>query len=182
MQRRLLLRAATVPASLALVAAAVLPSQAAELAFTDSDASGIKADIVRARVVHGTHNVRVRVRFDDLPRSGVTYTQGLSLFIDADRANRGPEYHFTTGLNSGTDWAFTRVGTWNDDGPRVKSCEHSVKLDWKADVAVLRFARSCIGSPRSIRVALRAVETEGGTTRSDWAPKYRTFTSPIASD
>lgn len=181
MRTRTLLRAATVPASLALVTATVLPAKAAELAFADGDDSTIHADILRARVVHGTHNVRVRVRFDNIHQSGTTYSQGLSLFIDTDRKNRGPEYHFTTGLNSGTDWAFTRVGTWTDDGPRVRGCKHSVKLDWKEDLAVLRLARSCIKSPKSIRVSLRAAEDVGGKSRSDWSPKYRTFTPSITS-
>lgn len=179
MHVRTLLRAVTVPVSLVLVAATVLPAQAAEMRLTDRDDPVIHADILRARVVHGTRNVKVRVRFDDIHRSDPRFAQGLTLFIDTDRKNRGPEYAFTTGLNEGTDYALAKVDTWTDEGRRLHSCVMSVKLDWRKDLAVLRFARSCVKSPRSIRVSLQAVEHVNGATRSDWAPKYRTFTAPL---
>ena len=62
------------------------------------------ADIRTVRVVNGEKRLRVTVRHRDLVRS-FRSGSSLSVFIDTDRARRGPEFVFTGGTFEGADYA-----------------------------------------------------------------------------
>jgi hypothetical protein len=136
-----------------------------------------RTDILSTTVRHSESHVVVRVRFDDLRRRN---DAGLSAYIDVDRGRRGPEYVLNTGLASGTDYQLARVRRWQAFGNPLQ-CEHSVRLRWFKDVAVLRVARECLGDPSSVRVSVLMTDLyDGMNAVVDWAPATRRFGTWLA--
>ena len=80
----------------------------------------------------------MRVHVEDLRRRN---RAGLSTWVDVDRGHRGPEYVLNTALSAGTDYQLARVRRWEAYGDPVQR-EHSVRLRWRRDVAIMRMSRA----------------------------------------
>lgn len=159
------------------------PATAETVTVPDGDDTRILADIQKVRVVHSAARVRVRIAFDDLMKRPKKRSQGISVFIDTDHSDKGPEYHFTGGLNAGTDYVLSRVDNWADDGEHVTGCHQRLRINWRKDFAVATIGRACLGDPSTIRVAVKSGEwRKGKGTRYDWLTGRRAFTGPLASD
>lgn len=157
--------------------ASVAPASAQTLSLDDGDDTSIRADIGKVKVVHGDKRLRVRVEFDDLLRNPTKISQALTIFVDTDAEDKGPEYSFAGGLNSGTDYVLTSIDRWADEGERVADCHQGWKLDWKDDFVVASVGRKCLGKPDTVRVAVKSGEwRKGKGTRYDWLTGRRTFT------
>lgn len=136
-----------------------------------------RTDVTSTTVRHSTTHVVARVRFDDLRRRN---NAGLSTYVDVDRGRRGPEYVLSTGLNAGTDYQLARVRRWQASGLPLQ-CEHSVRLRWVRDVAVVRISRGCLGEPSSARVTVLMTDLYDGVHAVvDWAPATRRFGTWLA--
>ena len=175
-------RATSLSATLAALATVVTlagPAFAAERTVSDADDLGPGVDLRRARIVDDAA-VRVVTRHDDLrPFAG---SAGLRVFLDTDRTEAGPEFVFSAGLTDGTDFALVRGG-WGDGGARVEGedCSYRQRLDYAADVSRIRIARSCLGDPDAVRVAIRVDgTTRDGQPRRDWLHGHRTWTRWVA--
>lgn len=154
------------------------PAQAAQAVFTDPD-DRMGADIRRVRVINGADELKVRVRLDRVVHDGRTLQQALTLWVDTDRRDPGPEIRLATGLNGGTDWNLRRVDSWSTRG-KALDCAHDVDINWAADRVVLKLARACLGSARSVRVALKSGEWSPATgNRTDWLGARKSFTAPV---
>lgn len=170
---------ATTAVALALPLLTAAPSHAEVVAVPDGDDSTMAADIHRVRVAHRQKSVRVRVTFDDL-RAAIEPGQGLSLWLDTDPADKGPEYRLVSGLNRGTDYSFFKVNRWAGTG-RTMVCNYNLKINWKKDFVVFAAARKCLGKPKTVAVAVKASEqATGGDPQVDWMAGVRTF-SPAAA-
>ncbi len=168
-------------AGVALAAAvALVPTAARATTQTLPDAAETpqsRTDVVSTTVRHSRTDMVVRVRFDDLRRRN---DAGLSTYVDVDRGRRGPEYVLNTGLNDGTDYQLSRVRRWQAVGAPLQ-CDHSVRLRWTQDVAVVRIARGCLADPSSLRVSVLMTDLYDGVHAVvDWSPATRRFGTWLA--
>lgn len=155
------------------LAALLVPAAAHATTQTLQDAAETpqsRTDILSTTVRHSRTEVVVRTRFDDLRRRN---NAGLSTYIDVDRGRRGPEYVVNTGLSTGTDYQLARVRRWRASGSPLQ-CEHSVRLRWRGDVAVVRVSRDCLDDPSSVRVSVLMTDLYDGVRAVvDWSPATR---------
>lgn len=165
---------------LAAAGATLLPATAWATTQTLPDAAETprsRTDIVSTTVRHSESEVVVRVRFDDLRRRN---DAGLATYVDVDRGRRGPEYVVNTGLNDGTDYQLAHVRRWQAVGAPLE-CEHSVRLRWVKDVAVVRISRGCLDDPSSVRASVLMTDLYDGVHAVvDWAPATRRFGTWLA--
>lgn len=172
--------ATAVAAALVAVFGVASPASAATVRVVDGDDSDAAADLLKVRVSHGAKQVRVRTVHDDLVRRALVAQQGLTVYLDTDPDDAGPEYRLVAGLNRGTDYSLQRVDRWNGGG-RTLRCSHRLSIDWKKDVAVVRFGRGCLGRPDQVRVAVRVGEVgHEGQQYVDWLRGPRKYTAWVA--
>lgn len=168
------------PALAAALAAVLVPAAAHATTQTLHDAAETpesRTDVLSTTVRHSLGEVVVRVRFADLRRRN---NAGLSTYVDVDRGRRGPEYVLNTGLNAGTDYQLARVRRWQSAGAPLQ-CEHSVRLRWADDVAVVRVSRDCLEDPSSARVSVLMTDLYDGVRAVvDWSPATRRFGTWLA--
>jgi hypothetical protein len=165
----------------AAVAAAVITSGSAAAATTtfqdDRGDMAHGADIHSAKVVNA-RNVRVVLQLEDLVP---TYESGagVTLYLDTDPTDAGPEFAFLAGMFEGTDYGLVRTEGWKvGDNPRVVRDFHIMKLDYENDVARFRMSRAALDQPGKVRVAIRTSgeQNDGGIVH-DWLEDRREFTS-----
>jgi hypothetical protein len=142
------------------------------------------ADIYRVRVANGTEMVRIKVVHRNLVRS-FRSGSSVSVFLDTDRRDRGPEYVFSGGTFEGSDYALAKTDGWRraDRANQPMRCDYDMKLDYAKDIALVRINRACLGNPDAVRVAVKTggehVNKAGETTKIevDWLGERRQFTS-----
>lgn len=169
--------------ALALGVAVAAPASAATGTFDDAVgdvAHGV--DLASVKVVN-ERNVRVVVQHDDLVRS---FRSGASMtvFLDTDRSEPGPEFGLAGALFEGGDYGLLpTVG----DGWRLSrravplSCSYVSRVDYAADVTRIRISRGCLDHPGAVRVAVRAGgEQPDGDIVRDWLAAPRALTSWVA--
>jgi fructose-specific component phosphotransferase system IIB-like protein len=165
--------------ALALLSLTGAPAHAEYYGIDDpADASASLTDVYGMEAMHGTDNVLVKVRFNELLRSSAA---GLSVFIDTDRGVKGPEYVLSSGLGDGTDYVLTEAVAWRGSDDRV-DCDYEARPRWAKDVFRARISRDCFGDPGSVRVSVKMVDqVDGSRPVIDWAPKRHRWSLPIAS-
>lgn len=169
--------------ALALAAAATVtlaaPAHAEFYSIDDpADAGDSLTDISGLDVNHGSENVLVKVRFEELMRSSAA---GVSVFLDTDRDARGPEYVLSSGLGDGTDYVLTRADGWRAIDDRV-SCDYSARPKWGQDVFRAVISRDCFDRSPSVRVSVKMVDQADGTRAvRDWAPRRHRWSLPVES-
>lgn len=143
-----------------------------------ADASPSLSDISGIEVNHGSENLRVKVYFDDLVRSSAA---GVSIFIDTDRNDKGPEYVLSSGLGDGTDYVLTEAEAWRGSDNRVK-CAYAARPRWGKDVFRAVISRDCFDRVSTVRVSVKmADQTDGSHPVVDWVPKRHRWSLPVAS-
>ena len=172
--------ALSVGAALTLAVLTVAPAHAEFYSIDDpADASASLTDIEGMRVKHGTANVLVKVRFAELMRSSAA---AVSVFIDADRGVKGPEYVLTSALGDGSDYVLTEADGWRGSDQRV-DCDYDVRLMWGVkDTFRARVSRGCLGEPQAVRVSVKMVDqADGSHPVVDWTPKRHRWSLPVES-
>ena len=167
-----------VPA-LALSALMGAPAQAEFYGIDDpADATASLTDIYGLEANHGSENVRVKVRFNELLRSSAA---GVSVFFDTDRDTKGPEYVLSSGLGDGTDYVLAEADGWRGSDHQVR-CSYSARPKWGRDVFRAVVSRDCFDRVPSLRVSVKMVDqADGSTPVVDWAPRRKRWTLPIES-
>lgn len=114
-----------------------------EGATSGEPAPGSTFDVWRSTFAHTTDRVVVRVRFDDLRRTGKRLQVWVNLQDGRGRTNHiGIEG--TPGNRSGTAWL---MGDRGQDRP----CRIRHRIDYGRDVVRVSLPRTCVGSPRVLR-------------------------------
>ena len=159
------------------------PAYADRVRYPDpADASASLSDVRAVSITHGAHRLVVRVRFADLRARSTGGPSGLAIGIDTDAAHVGPEFRLTTGLQSGTDYQLVPVRRGHVAGDPL-TCPHRVKLDFAADRLTFVAARTCLGSPERVRVAvLMRDDFDSSHPVIDWLGARRSYTDWIVSD
>ena len=167
-------------AAAVLAATMIAPPAHAEYYSVDdpADASASLTDIYGIDAMHGSENLLVRVRFNELVRSSAA---GVSVFIDTDRGAKGPEYVLSSGLGDGTDYVLTEADGWRGSDDRV-DCSYAARPKWGNDVFRAVISRSCFDRAPSVRVSVKMVDqADGSQPVADWAPKRKRWSLPVAS-
>ncbi len=179
-------RRLAVAAALSTLGTVALAGPASAATTTFADARGDMAhgaDIQRVRVVN-EEQVRIRVVHRDLRRS---YKSGssLSLFIDTDRARKGPEFVFLGGTFEGSDYALLKAKGWKRASDRqvpLHGGSYIMRVDYDKETASIRIDREVLGNPDAVRVEVKTggehvpKGEEPATTEVDWLGKPRDFT------
>jgi hypothetical protein len=169
---------AAVPA-LAFAALVAPPAHAEFYSIDDpADAKASLTDIYGLEANHGSDNVLVKVRFNELMRSNAA---GVSVFFDTDRDVKGPEYVLSSGLGDGTDYVLTEADGWRGSDDRV-SCDYAARPKWGQEVFRAVVSRACFDRAPSVRVSVKMVDqADGSHPVRDWAPERKRWTLPIAT-
>ena len=169
---------AAIPA-LGLAALLAAPAHAEFYSIDDpADAKASLTDIYGIEANHGSDNVLVKVRFNELMRSSAA---GVSVFFDTDRDARGPEYVLSSGLGDGTDYVLTEADGWRGSDERV-SCDYVARPKWGQEVFRAVLSRACFDRVPSLRISVKMVDqADGSHPVRDWAPKRKRWTLPIAT-
>ena len=177
-------RLATVSA-LSGIGAVALAGAAAADTTVFQDAKGDMshgADIQRVRVVN-EDQVKIKVVHRDLVRS---YKSGssISVFIDTDRARKGPEFVFLGGTFEGSDYALLKADGWKRASDRqvpLRGGTYSMRVNYVEDTATIRIDRAVLQDPGAVRVEVKTggeMVPEGdepATTEVDWLGQPRDF-------
>ena len=171
--------ALTAGAALALAALAAAPAHAEFYSIDDpADASASLTDIYGIEANHGSENLLVKVRFNELMRSSAA---GVSVFIDSDRDSKGPEYVLSSGLGDGTDYVLTAADAWWGSDDPIK-CGYTARPKWGNDVFRAVISRDCFDRAGAVRVSVKMGDRADGSHRVvDWAPKRHRWSLPIAA-
>ena len=96
--------------------------------------------------------------------------------------DRGPEYLFSGGFFSGTDYNLLAVDGFGDSSPEPVEGSYRMRVDYDADHVRFRMSREALGSPEQVRVAVRVAGTrsDGSETPTDWLGAPRSFTDWVA--
>ncbi|KQY64068.1 MULTISPECIES: hypothetical protein [unclassified Nocardioides] len=176
-------RIAGLVASAALAAVALAPAAAHADSTTvrdGADATASLSDIYRVTANHGYARLAVTTTFADLRRRSTGGSSSAAIYIDTRPARTGPEYALFTGLQEGTDYQLLRMRDWKPFGDPL-SCDHTLALNYRTDVARFSVARSCIGSPALVRVGMRMVDYyDGSHVIRDWMTGQRRYTTWLA--
>jgi hypothetical protein len=109
----------------------------------------------------------------------------ISIFLDTDRARRGPEYVFTGGTFEGADYALLKANGFKAAGNRqapLHGGSYIMRLDYRRNVAHISIDQVVLKDPGAVRVAVKtgaeALPAGGGTgTREvDWLGAPRQLT------
>jgi hypothetical protein len=180
---RLARRAAVVMVVAGLTATlGAAPALAEQATYADpADATGSLTDIRRVVVDHRASALVVKVGFTDLRRHSTAGPAGLTIALDTRADRPGAEYRLTTGLQTGTDFQLTRVRNGRPFGEGL-TCRHRMRLDFPADRLVFAAARSCLGSPEKIRIAVRMRDDfDPSHPVVDWLGEPRSWTDRLTS-
>jgi hypothetical protein len=176
-------RLLAVTGGVALAIALAAPAHAQTTSVVDgADATGSLQDILRVGVNHGADTATVRVKFTDLRRRSTGGPSSIGIFLDTNQARTGPEFRLGSGLQNGTDYQLVRMRNWRPvGGPR--SCEHHVDLQFAKDRLVFTVARSCIGTPATLRVGAKMTDQfDASHPIHDWMTGPRRWTATVASN
>ncbi len=161
------------------------PAMAATSVFTDARGDMSQgADIRKVRVVNGEERLRIKVVHRDLVRS-FRSGSSISVFLDTDRARKGPEYVFTGGTFEGADYALLKAKGFQAAGTRqvpLHGGTYVMRLDYVKDVARIDIDQVVIGTPDAVRVEVKTgaeLVPEGSaapSTEVDWLGTPNSFT------
>lgn len=176
------IRTATVAALATLALGVAAPAMAEKIGVSDpADASASLSDIRRVTVDHGLEQVFVKVRFTELEPTSDGGPSSLAILLDTNSHKRGPEFRLGTGLQTGTDYQLMRVKDWKSVGEPL-TCDHRLRLDFAANAAKFRAARTCLGNPDEVRVGVKMTDLyDGSHPIHDWLGEPRSFTTWVAS-
>ena len=165
----------------ALIAASTVagPAHAVKKRYVDpADATASLTDIRSVVVDHRVGQLVVKIRFTDLRRRSTGGPAGLTMLIDTRSDRVGAEFRLTTGLQSGTDFQLVKVRGGRAVGEPL-SCPHRLRLDFAGDRLVFGAARTCLGSPQSVRVGVKMRDDfDSSHPVVDWLGAPRSWTAP----
>lgn len=133
---------------------APVAAHAAMKSFPDpADATGSPTDIRNVRVNHAEKRLAVVTKFTSLKRNSEA-TSSLKILIDTLPNRPGAEFVLLSGLQWGTDYTLLRARHGKPVGEPL-NCAHNVTLKFAKNNLRFGAARSCLGNPNKVRVAVR---------------------------
>jgi hypothetical protein len=179
-------RAARITTASVLAAAALTvagPAHADDVTLADPvDTAGSLSDIREVTVRHTAGRLAFDIGFTDLRRTSEAGPSGVQLYVDTDRATRGPEYVLGSGLQAGTDYQLVRVAGWGGATGNPLACAHRVRLDFADNELRGWIARRCLRVPEEVRVAVKMTDNfDGSHPLTDWLKGPRKWTRWLAA-
>ena len=177
MASRLLARAAAAAIATGLVLSCLAgPTAADTRRFRDRvGETGVESDLTRVFVNHGARGGRRLVVAVAVGNLGPSDT--FAVFIEARRRNAGPEYLLRLRPNS-TGPSLRRIAGWGDvgsgEGVRCKGLRGQADA-FGADRIRVSVPRTCVQTPRRVRIGIQARYRYPDEVIVDWAPKRRSL-------
>ena len=179
----------TTAAAAALSAAALTlglagPAAAEQYGVDDGLDTFHGSDILAMQVKHGKENVSVKTLHHGLrpdPKTG----SGGTVYFDTDPDDKGPEFAFTGGFTSGTDYVLVETEGFGPKqwGDPVEHGDYIMHINYKKETVRIVVSRGALGEPDEVRVAMRASGNRtDGTSKGlvDWVGKPRSFSPWLA--
>ncbi|GAA5136799.1 hypothetical protein GCM10023339_76180 [Alloalcanivorax gelatiniphagus] len=143
-------------------------------ARTDMDLHSVRLTSTGRWLTVRTKHLDVR----PAPRAGGS----IAIFIDVDRAHKGPEYAFVGGTSRGTDYALVHTDGW-DLADRIHEAELDMDVDYDRDTVRVRMARASMGDPQLVRIAVRSEGPRpNGKPATDWLRTIQHLTPWVTLD
>ncbi|RYU10946.1 hypothetical protein [Nocardioides iriomotensis] len=163
-------------AALAVPALLAAPAGAASRSIPDAKGDVHQGvDLEKVTVVYGQKWLKIRTQHRNLvplPK----YSAGLSVFLDTDRTDPGPELRFGGGLMDGTDYSLATADSFAPSGDvTFVKCDYRMRLDYDRDVARIRLAPDCVDEVDEIRVSVKAAAEQGSLRAYDWLGEKRSW-------
>ncbi|MGZ5417703.1 MAG: hypothetical protein ACXWDI_11010 [Nocardioides sp.] len=138
------------------------------------------ADIDTVKVVN-EKAVRIVIQHVDLVPS-YTSGAGVTVYLDTDPKDEGPEFAFLGGLFDGTDYGLVRTEGWKvPKHPRTVNKFYIMKLDYENDVTRIRISRAALDKPGKVRVEVKTSgQQDDGDIVRDWLGSRREFIPWVA--
>ncbi|KAA1428763.1 hypothetical protein [Nocardioides antri] len=137
-------------------------------------------DIHDVRLAHTDRALIVKTAHDDV-RPTLRSGGSIAVFVDVDPHRRGPEYAFVAGTTRGSDFGLVETDGWRL-GDAVRHADTSLSIDYENERVRVRIARSSIGDPDEVRLAVVAQGTRrNGELESDWLRTIRHMTRWVTS-
>jgi hypothetical protein len=131
------------------------------------------------RVTNGARSVVVVTTHTDLRRDPSTGSAG-AVYLDTDPGEPGPEFVLVGGYFEGTDYQLLHTdGFGHRRWGAPAQGSYRMRVDYAADQVRMRMARTALGSPGKVRVAVRVSGTRSDGSSAgliDWLGKPRSFT------
>lgn len=181
--RTLLRPTAALVGAFALTTALAAPASAESVTVRDPDDTPHGSDLRAVEVDHGRKVITVTTTHSDLRPAPSSGSSGV-VFLDTDRAERGPEYAVSGGFFRGTDYALYTVDGFGPDdvGERVDG-SYRMRVDYDAEQVTFRIARATLDKPAEVRVAVKVSGTRPDGSRKglgDWLGEPRSLTPWVA--
>lgn len=160
-------------ATILAISALALPANADRLIINDPRDTGTRSDVTRVVIAHKFNaagragRVKVRARVGTLSVED-HHPDQLQIWINT-KGSPAPDYYATFRPNSGYD-SVLRVNGWKTRGKRA--CDHwTARAQYGTNQTVMAsIPRKCLGNPRRVQVAFRALFRFNGGKVVDWAP------------
>ena len=140
----------------------------------DGDVANSKLDIQKVRVTNGKDELKVRVYFPGVAKSGDFPTGAISVFLDTDRTRSGAEYgHF---MDFFSEYRFAEVSKWREQfvaGGAV--AESELRTDKDRKLRWYEFVVSKAGdnfNADAVRVAVSTINTGDLEPTVTYEPAY----------
>ena len=175
------------PIAAATLAAALLPialagpANAERYGVDDPEDTFHGSDVLSLTVRHAGESIDVTTRHLGLRREPATGSSG-AVYLDTDRADRGPEYVLVGTFHSGGDSVLRRTEGFGRRqwGAPLRHADHLMKVDYAEETVRFRIHRPGVGDPEQVRVGVRVsgTRTDGSSHGLvDWVGKKQWLTS-----
>jgi hypothetical protein len=164
-------------AAAALTLGLAAPAAADSIGLRDPAEISHGVDLRAVEVINGERRLRIVLTHTNLRRDPRTGSGG-SVYIDTDRADRGPEFVFTGGFFAGTDYQMLATEgfgakQWKDPVTGF----HEMTLDYADEQTRMRISRRALGGADAVRVAVKVSgQRTDGSQVVDWLREPRSFT------
>ena len=153
------------------------PAHAELYGVDDGNDSPHPSDLYSVSINHTESKLVIVTTHDDLTPNG---SAGGQIFIDTDKADKGPEFVLVGGYFEGTDYALLETegfatAKW---GERVEGGDYRQTVKYGADKVRTRISTETLGNPEEVRVAIRV--SGNGKKSVDWLGKARLWTMWLA--
>ena len=169
----------TAALSAAALTFGLAPANAASIGDGDPADTGHGSDL-RSVVVRNTDTkIHVTTTHTNLRRDPRSGSAG-SVYIDTNRADKGPEFVFVGAYFQGSDYQLLRTeGFGHRNWGRPVSGYYEMNINYDKEQVRMHMSRKALGRPDDIRVAVRVAGTRrDGSSKGlvDWLDDQRSFT------
>lgn len=157
------------------------PASAASIGVKDPRDTRHGSDLRSVELKNGERNVVLITTHTNLRRDPKSGSAG-AVYLDTDRADKGPEFVFVGGFFEGTDYQFLETeGFGHKKWGAPVDGSYEMNINYVKDRVRMRMSSAALGEPGKVRAAVRISGSRtDGTGVVDWLREPRSFTEWVA--